>query len=305
MPSKKLSERGKKAATARWGAKAKTREGHLVIKGVDKISCYVLEDERRVIAFGDFLHALNMKKGGYKTGDNRAARFASGKLVAPFSSQSLVTTLRNPIKIVTLGGHRAHAYPAETLSDLCWVAFNALKDGVLQPQQVHIGERAQILLKAFSRIGIIGLIDEATGYQYARDKNALAEILGDLISEEAGKWVKRFPDEYYSELYRLYKIEPTNSKNKPWRFGRITKDIIYSRLAPGVVEALNVVNPISNGSRKNKNHQHLTPPAVEELNRHVGRIIGYMNTSENEEEFMCILNKKLPVQEVKDAKHGS
>ena len=50
--------------------------------------------------------------------------------------------------------------------------------GKLLPSQRHVAEQCRILLHGFANVGIIALVDEATGYQDARARDALAEDSG-------------------------------------------------------------------------------------------------------------------------------
>jgi len=53
---------------------------------------------------------------------------------------------------------------------LCETVLQARKDGKLQSQQMHIAEQCEILVRGFARVGIIALVDEATGYQDYRSR---------------------------------------------------------------------------------------------------------------------------------------
>mgnify|MGYP003561277120 CR=1 FL=1 len=53
-------------------------------------------------------------------------------------------------------------------------------------------------MRAFARVGITALVDEATGYQYERENDELQKILKAYISEELLPWQKRFPDIFYN-----------------------------------------------------------------------------------------------------------
>ena len=57
-----------------------------------------------------------------------------------------------------------------------------MESGALSPSQVTAADKAYILLRAFATVGIIALVDEATGYQEIRDREALQEILQKYIS---------------------------------------------------------------------------------------------------------------------------
>jgi len=63
------------------------------------------------------------------------------------------------------------------LPKVCEVYLEARKANALLPSQKHIAERAEILIRGLATVGIIALIDEATGYQQLREERALATIL--------------------------------------------------------------------------------------------------------------------------------
>jgi hypothetical protein len=51
-------------------------------------------------------------------------------------------------------------------------------------QQEHIAKQAEILVRGFAGVGIIALVDEATGYQQDRARDALSRILEAFIAKE-------------------------------------------------------------------------------------------------------------------------
>ncbi|WP_425581109.1 P63C domain-containing protein [Terrabacter aerolatus] len=73
--------------------------------------------------------------------------------------------------------------------------------------------------------------------------------------------MRTFPDEYYKELFRLKGLNyKKDSVQRPRYFGLITNDVVYKRLAPGILEELQRQTPKSSSGRpKNKLHQRLTP----------------------------------------------
>jgi P63C domain len=96
-------------------------------------------------------------------------------------------------------------------------------------------ERAELLIRAFAHVGVIALVDEATGYQSERDKDALQEILNLYIGQELAKWAKRFPDAFYQEMFRLkgWAYNPNNSQ-RPHAMARLTIDLVFDRIGPGL-----------------------------------------------------------------------
>ena len=89
------------------------------------------------------------------------------------------------------------------LVDLCEAVLAARSAGRLQKQQEHVARRAEILIRGFARIGIIALVDEATGYQEIRERRALATILEKFIAKELQPWTRTFPYEFYQLIYKL------------------------------------------------------------------------------------------------------
>ena len=119
---------------------------------------------------------------------------------------------------------------------------------------------AEILARSLSKIGIIALVDEATGYQDERDREALQDLLNRYIGKELAKWVKTFPQEFYKEIFRLknWTFNPDSTK-RPMLMAPITIDLVYRRLAPGVLDTLRKLSPKDGrGRRKNKLFQWLS-----------------------------------------------
>ena len=128
----------------------------------------------------------------------------ASKSISPFVNNELVPALKNPILFKNpAGGGNAYGYPATILADICLTLLEAQRSGNLRPNQERIAERCSILLRGFSHIGIIALVDEATGYQQIREQRALAIILEKFIADELQPWTKTFPYEFYKQIFRL------------------------------------------------------------------------------------------------------
>jgi hypothetical protein len=175
------------------------------------------------------------------------------------------------------------------LADICDVVLSARKQGILVPQQVHIADQCELLVRGFARIGIIALVDEATGFQYSRTKFAFARILEAFVAKELQPWVKTFPDEYYARLFRLRGLDyRSDSVRRPQYFGTLTNDIICKRLAPGVLSELKKVIPKTESERrKGALSQPLTRNVgYPKLREHLGAAIAYMTISEDYPDFI-------------------
>lgn len=140
------------------------------------------------------IKALGMSRGSTKDGRDRLTTFVGSNALKPFVSEGLTAVIESPIKFsIKRGGSVALGYDAETLQSIVRAVSKAYLTGKLQKQQEAIGKNAERLDDAFSKIGLIALIDEATGYQYDREKQELQKILKLYISEELLPWEKRFP----------------------------------------------------------------------------------------------------------------
>jgi P63C domain len=191
----------------------------------------------------------------------------------------------------------AFGYPATVLPDICDVVLAARKAGVLLKHQEHIADQCEILVRGFARVGIIALVDEATGFQRDRAKDALARILEAFVAKELRPWLPTFPNDFYQEMYRLRGMEyPTDTVQRPRYFGLLTNNIVYDRLAPGVLEELKQVNPKhESGRRKHKYFQWLTNKvAYPKLREHLGAVVAIMKLSTDWHDFRAKLDRLYP-----------
>lgn len=254
------------------------------------IPAYVLEDERRVLTVSGMSDGLSMARGGSEVpGLNRFELFVARDRLRHFVSEELRAQISNPIVFLTPTGSKAYGYDAQVLVELCEAILAAREAGKLQKQQEAIAQRAEILMRGLARVGIVALVDEATGYQEIRDRAALRSILEAYISKEWLPWTERFPLEFYQELYRLHGwvLNPAG-KSKPGYVGKLTNALVYDRLPKGVAEELRAHNPVDpfTKRRRFKHHQFLTEDIGNpHLEKHVSKVIGLMQASETWGEF--------------------
>ena len=152
-------------------------------------------------------------------------------------------------------------------------------------QQEHIAKRADVLIRGLATVGIIALIDEVTGYQEIRDRTDLHKILDRFLLKERAAWSKRFPDEFYKEIFRIKGWQWKGMKvNRPQVVGRYTNNLVWDRLAPGLREELEKRNPKDEmGNRSVKHHQWLTDdPGHNELQKHLVGVIALMKSVRTE-----------------------
>lgn len=232
----------------------------LVIGDIE-ITCYVLEDGRRVLAQRGLQQGIGLSQGGGHTGARRIAEFLARLEKKGIFINDLIARANSPIRFVPPhGGNPADGYDATILPDICAAIIAADQSGALDKRLKRVAERAATLQHGFATIGIIALVDEVTGYQEVRPQDALQAYLEKVISKELAAWVKKFPDEFYENIYKLRGWPwPGMSKNRYSVVGTYTRDLVFERLAPGLLPELERRLPKDEkGNRAAKLHQHLT-----------------------------------------------
>ena len=276
-----------------------THEGILHI-GDAAIPCAVLEDGRRLLTQSGFMKALGRARQAkgrqYYDADVNMPAFLTAKNLKPFIPNNLAVT-STQVEFLRVKGGRAYGYPAEILPKVCDVFLDADEADALTHSQKHIVATAKILMRGLAHVGIVALVDEATGYQEVRDRLALQAILDAYLRKELAAWAKRFPDEFYQQMFRLKSWQWHGmSVNRPSVVGKYTNDLVYERLAPGILEELQERNPKDEkGQRLAKHHQWLTEdvghPA---LAQHLHAVIGFMRASSTWESFYRMMQRAFP-----------
>lgn len=267
LSKQERAEIAKKAADARWGKDLLQASCEGVIPSLN-LSSYVLEDETRVLSRISFLQALGWTgkaKGGRKYDEEfQKPVFMTAETLKPFISKELSENSA-PVHFA-YKGQRMIGYKAELLPQVCemylkYRDYCVENNKKILRQYEHIIVESEILMRAFAQTGIIALVDEATGYQYIRTRNALEGIFEAFIAKELQKWVKTFPDEFYYQICRLkgWKYDDENKHKRGMSWGRLTNYLIYRRLAPAVLEELKRLTPKNaKGRHKNRLFQRLT-----------------------------------------------
>ena len=270
---------------------------HAICKGVLTISdvqipCFVLDDGRRVISGRGMTAAIGMKGRG-----QGMARIVSHRMFNEHENKDLYLAIQSPVSFTgdfPLGGGGYEAIMLQELAEAILVARD--KGELRSAQELRYGQYADALIRAFARVGIIALVDEATGYQRIREERALATILEKFIAEELQPWAKTFPYEFYDQIFRLRDWPGPDGVKRPSVIGHYTNDFVYSRVAPGVLEELQRLNPsLPGGGRKWRHHQWFKPdPGYIKLNQHLASVIALMRASENWTKFQRNLKRAFP-----------
>lgn len=284
-------------------------DGELEI-GEFKIPCAVLKDGTRVISERGMGKALGRKRGGkdWKAkakidGGGRLPYFLTAKNLKAFINEDLSLAGNKPILYKTLKGGAAHGIKADLIPNICDLFLKARDAGLLTQSQKKIADKADVLMRGLAHIGIIALIDEATGYQDIRDRSELQKILRAYISEELIPWTAKFPLAFYEEMFRLrnWQFSPLEFKKKgprgPRYAGKLTNELIYKKLPEGVLEELRNKNPvIDKGRREAKHHQFLTDDIGNpHLEKQVAVVTALMRIAPNWNTFKRHFARAFPV----------
>lgn len=264
------------------------------------IPAAVLEDGTRVLSERGVTKALGGKRGGshwirLKEGGAKMPVYLSANNLKPFISNSLEVALSNPILYKSKTGGLAYGLPATLLADVCEVFLKARDDGKLHPKQKPLADMADILIRSLAKVGIIALIDEATGFQYDRPRRDLEEQLKQFLSENLRRWVRTFPADYFKHLCRLRGVELRPDMKLPQYFGRLTNNLIYRRMAPGLLQKLKERRS-ERGNPSNKLHSWLSEDVgFRGALVHLGAVVGLMKIHTDYKKFERQLDEIAPI----------
>ncbi|MCG9910985.1 MAG: P63C domain-containing protein [Flavobacteriales bacterium] len=258
-----------------------------------KIPCYVLDDGTRVLSGRGIQKSL----GTTATSGAWLQKFVNKPEIKAHLPADILNRLNNPIEFErkTSGGSQSstYGYEATLLIDIIDAIIDASRTG--SEIEVSVVDSAYFLSKALKKVSIIALIDEATGYQYDRERFELQAILKAYISEELLKWQKTFPDTFYQEVFRLNGWDYTvnDIKKRPGVVGKWTNKVIYEQLPNGVLDELKTKTPKSkSGNPTARYFQSLTADVGHpHLSAQLNQVIAIMRISDNWKEFMSNFNK--------------
>jgi hypothetical protein len=235
-----------------------------------KLPCAVIEGPdgiQRVLSENGITNAILGTRSGASKRLKKAASeegalkplFVAPRQLKPFINKELLDGPLAPIDYID-GDRLIRGYDASILVEVCNIWLRAREAGALQKQQQAKAQKAEILTRALAKTGIVALVDEATGYEKVRPQNALQQYLALIVRKELAAWVKKFPDEFYENIYKLKGWKwPGMSKNRYSVVGHYTNNLVFDRMAPGLLRELQSRTPKNvNGHRPNKTHQWLT-----------------------------------------------
>lgn len=274
-----------------------THEGRVKI-GKWELHAFNLDNAVRLFDRASFEAVLGVRRGESAT--KLLEKIADHPLMRTNALSASANVFARPIRFKSLTQGMLQGFDSEELITVCRLLLKAREFGILKATQaLRYAQAAESLVVSLANVGLAALIDEATGFQKDRDRDALQALLDKYLNKELAAWAKRFPDEFYQEMFRLkgWKWQGM-SINRPQVVGTYTRDIVYARLAPGIVEELEQRNPKDErGERKGRHHQLLTEnighPA---LAQHLYAVIAFMRISPNWRKFKSTLQAAFPLK---------
>jgi hypothetical protein len=302
-------EIAKKAAETRWSGEVRVNDPSIkkaifgspekLLKiGNVEVECYVLEDGTRVLSGRGMQQAIGLG-GEAKTHGSKLRQFLSLESIKPFVNKELAMALDNPMRFMRpgRGGIPAIANEATLLIDVCEAIIRAKDAGKgFRKSWLPVAYQAQIITLSFAKAGIIAAVDEVTGYQEVRERDAIQKIIDKYLTDYARKWSKVFPDSFWEKLLRVKGYESYIGLKRPSFVGHWVNDVVYDRIAPGIRQKLKELNPrTESGNRRYKNTQFMTlDHGIPELREHLSKTQVLMDAASSPKEFDRLLNRSLP-----------
>lgn len=288
-----------KAANERWHPTIPraTHSGILII-GETELACDVLNDGRRILRQKTFLNAMGRGKiGGKERKGGELSNlpvFLQANNLKPYLEPYFLKGGNSLITYKGINGQKLTGYDAKVLPEACKVYASAEDDDVLHDTQFKIAKVCRTMIYGLASVGIIALVDDATDYVEQRNRNELQKILEKYIAEELRVWTKKFPNEFFKQVYRIHGWDYDKISNlHPSCTGGFINKYIYEKLPPGVIEELKRKNPTDEtGKRKFRHHQFLSEDIGDDnLKKQITQVVTLMKVSSNLNEFKELISK--------------
>ncbi len=228
--------------------------------GALEIPCYVLDNGMRVFSGRGIQRVL----GSTSSSGAWLSRFIHDDSLNEYfgaGENSIIGRIENPISFArnNAGGSQSttNGYEVTILVDICSSIIDANRAGIFD--DARIVRNADIIIRSVAKVGIIALVDEATGYNkdIDRAKDELQRFLKQFLRDEAAKWVKTFPDQFFEDIYKMHKWNWNQTYKHPGIVGTWIREIVYDRIAP-ILPKLEELNPKNvKGYRPHRHHQFL------------------------------------------------
>ena len=270
-----------------------------MVIGSVQIECYVLDNLKRVIHKRGMAKALGMKSEG----GNVFMRAMGRKGLGSVMGDELRSRLDNPLIFKTLTSDLGHGYDATILIDICDAIIQASKDNKLGPNQEDLAKQAEIIIRASAKLGIVALVDDATGFIADKRREQYKELFREFVREEIKLYDEpQFPDQLFNVIYKIYGLpRKADTRNHPQFFGKFIRKYIYEPLANSngaILEMLDEKNPVVyvNGGRRYKMFNFLSDVVgMPALKSHLWQVIGIGNSVKGKLQFERAFYNAFPI----------
>lgn len=250
------------------------------------IECHVLNDGRRVFTQGEVVRVLT---GGTES-SNLTRYLSRNPLIGNDFSVGPIPFRIPSNPTVAIGSE------ATLLVEICERYLDARAQGLLKRSQLPLAAQAEIVVRACAKVGVIALIDEATGYQQVRARNALQLKLQAFIADDMQEWARMFPEEFWLELARLEGVH-YSPRSRPLRWGKYVMMFVYDAIDADVGRWLRENNPDPHFLQNH--HQWFKKYGREKVHDQIIQVIAVMKLCRDMADFktkFAHVFKKTPLQ---------
>lgn len=263
------------------------------------VKCAVLENKQRVVSQREVVRALT---GHAKGGLDRYLKPQNLQQYVPqrFQATSLDQTT---LKYISKNGKIGQSFSATDIVDFLDMYLQARKDKKLLPNQYHLADQAEAVMRSLAKTGIIALIDEATGYEKIRETGDLIKFFKEtMVREIASDRIKEFEKRgIFDGLYKIYRLP--RKKDKPWQhpqfFGNFFIKYIYKPLDTIITDGkaqtrgimLRLLKEKKNLNRGTLLYQFITEVGEAQFFEHLTTISNLMKIADNKKQFDALFEK--------------
>ncbi|WP_434386782.1 P63C domain-containing protein [Melittangium boletus] len=182
----------------------------------------------------------------------------------------------------------------DCLQQVTYINESGLADLIVSSPTVDAAERVAKWVK----VDVLPSFQKPSTYVIPDDvvRKAVSSL---FVRPTLGAWAKRFHEDFYRNIYRLRGWNwHGRGVNHPQVVALYTNNLIYERIAPGLLQALEKSNPADwRGNRKARHHQFLSEdighPALE---HHLYAVINLMKAHQHWDSFILVLDRYYPRQ---------
>ena len=187
---------------------------------------------------------------------------------------------------------------SRVITDFCRMMLSLRSIGKLKGTYLDYVRNCERFLAGLADVGLVALIDEATGYG-KRQRDEYKQLFLKFIQDEQTPWLKEFQDSFFDGIYKIYNLPRIANNRHPLFFGDFIAKYVYYPLANShgaILEYLRERNPVfSINGRKFKHHQFLTQKVGKvALRDHLSKIEAIFALSKDKGSFKRNFKKVFP-----------